>query len=149
MMSAYPRTQELERLHGVTWSELVALEPELGPLLWEARQAGAACRDWSGSCRVFAPFRNLLSRLVGFASLHRHHQVLGSLGAYEVAYWKLYHAIVGLLPPPEQGSREGTSGAYAPASTHGLAGPSAGEMTNGGRLIPVSDTPSVHGIVGA
>jgi hypothetical protein len=111
-MHDYPKTQDLEHLHGVTWSELVELEPDLGPLLWEARNVGASCRDWLNVAQAFAPFRSVLSGLVGFASSHRHHQVLGPLGAYEVAYWKLYDAIVGLLPPPERGSREGISGSY-------------------------------------
>jgi hypothetical protein len=97
-MHDYPKTQDLEHLHGVTWSELVELEPDLGRLLWEARNVGASCRDWLNVAQAFAPFRSVLSGLVGFASSHRHHQVLGSLGAYEVAYWKLYDAIVAAVP---------------------------------------------------
>ena len=129
-MQDYPKTEELECRHKVTWSELVELEPELDPLLWEARKAGATCRDWVNVSRVFAPFRNSLSNLVGFASSHRGHRVLGSLGAYEVAYWKLYNAVVGLLPPPHRGGRKKTSSAKAAPLANGLAGILAGDTTN-------------------
>jgi hypothetical protein len=48
--------------------------------------------------RVFGPLRNELAGLLGFAGKHRRHPVLGSVGAYEVAYWKLYHAVAALVP---------------------------------------------------
>jgi hypothetical protein len=110
-MQDYPRVQELEDLHGITWGELVDLEPQLDQLLRKASIAGAACRDRSGAARVFAPFRNALPELIGFSGTHRGHPVLGSLGAYEVAYWKLYDTIAGLLPPPDQGGRAKAAGA--------------------------------------
>jgi hypothetical protein len=127
-MQDYPRTQELERFHNVTWRELAELDPQLDRLLWEARTAGAACRDWSNVGRVFAPFRNSLSRLVGFTSVHRRHRVLGSLGAYEVAYWKLYAAIVGLLPLPHRREPKKTSRAKAAFLADGFVGMHVEEM---------------------
>jgi hypothetical protein len=48
--------------------------------------------------RVFAPIRNTLAELVGFASKNRCHPVLGGPQAYQIAYWKLYDAVAGLLP---------------------------------------------------
>jgi hypothetical protein len=36
--------------------------------------------------------------LVGLAGKHRDHPVLGTVGAYEVAYWRLNDAVAGLLP---------------------------------------------------
>jgi hypothetical protein len=48
--------------------------------------------------RFFSPLRNSLAGLVGFAGKHHRHPVLGSAGAYEVAYWRLYDAVAGLLP---------------------------------------------------
>jgi hypothetical protein len=97
-MKAYPNVRDLERYHGVTWHDLVALEPRLAELLWGARQKGAACRRWSDLDRAFVPIRNALAELLGFAGAHRSHPVLGGLGAYQVAYWKLYDAAGWLLP---------------------------------------------------
>jgi hypothetical protein len=42
-MKPFPNFRELECLAGVTWQDLVELEPRLGELLWRARQAGASC----------------------------------------------------------------------------------------------------------
>jgi hypothetical protein len=89
--------QDLERSHGVRWEELAEREPELRHLLHEARRAGAGCRGWSDVGRAFGPFRDGLVRLVGFAGKHRDHPVLGTVGAYEVSYWRLYDAVAGLL----------------------------------------------------
>jgi hypothetical protein len=97
-MKAYPNFRNLERLSGITWHDLAELEPRLSELLWAARAASATCRRWSDVDRVFAPIRNILTEVVGFAGRHHRHRVLGSVGAYDVAYWKLYDAVAGLLP---------------------------------------------------
>jgi hypothetical protein len=47
---------------------------------------------------VFAPFRDAVAELVGFRCGRSTHPVLGSVGAYEVAYWRLREAVAGLLP---------------------------------------------------
>jgi anti-anti-sigma regulatory factor len=94
----YPKVDEVQRSHGIAWSELVELEPQLETLLWRARQVGAACRTFADVERAFAPLRNELTGLVGFLGKRHRHLVLGSTGAYEVAYWKLYDAVAGLLP---------------------------------------------------
>jgi hypothetical protein len=99
-MKPYPNFRDLESCHGVTWHDLVDLEPALAELLWQARQAGVACACWSDVDRVFAPFRDALTQLVGFARQSRWHPVLGGVGAFEIAYWKLYDAVAGLLPLP-------------------------------------------------
>jgi hypothetical protein len=105
-MKNYPNFRVLERCHGVTWHDLVELEPRLADLLWEARQACVACSRWSDVDRAFAPIRDTLSKLVGFAGKKCLHPVLGSAGAYDVAYWKLYDAVAGLLPVRPSGSEE-------------------------------------------
>jgi hypothetical protein len=97
-MNLYPNFRDMERHSGITWQDLVELEPRLGELLWKARQAGASCLCWSDVDRVFFPIRNSIFDLIGFTSVNRKHRVLGSTGAYEVAYWKLYDAVAGLLP---------------------------------------------------
>jgi hypothetical protein len=97
-MKTYPNIRDLERFAGITWHDLAEREPRLGELLWTARQAGVSCRRWSDVDRVFSPIRNTLVDLVGFAGRHQRHPVLGSAGPYQVAYWKLYDAVAGLLP---------------------------------------------------
>ena len=99
-MKLYPNVRDMEHLWDITWGELTALEPRLEELLWAARAASATCRRWSDVNPVFAPIRNTLTELVGFARRHHRCRVLGSVGAYEVAYWKLYDAVAGLLSVP-------------------------------------------------
>jgi hypothetical protein len=105
-MKPFPNFRELERLAGVTWQDLVELEPRLGELLWRARQVGARCHCWADVGRVFSPIRNALIELVGFAEHNHRHPVLGSTGAYAVACWKLYDAVAGLLPVPAGSAAE-------------------------------------------
>ena len=99
-MNHIPRVHDLERTHGVTWSELAGLEPRLNELLLQARAAGAGCHGWDDVSRVFAPFRGAVAELVGFQARHSGHPVLGTVGAYEVAYWRLHEAVCGLLARP-------------------------------------------------
>jgi hypothetical protein len=96
-MKTYPNVSETENNAGIRWGELTALEPVLGELLCLARQAGVGCRRRSDVDRVFAPIRNALSDLIGFSGKHHRHPLLGSTAAYQVAYWKLYDAVAGLL----------------------------------------------------
>jgi hypothetical protein len=93
----YPDVDAVQRTFGVTWGQLVDLEPRLETLLERARTAGARCRTFADVARVFGPVRNELAELVGFAGEHRSHAVLGSVGALEVAYWKLYDVVAGLV----------------------------------------------------
>ena len=97
-MKPYPNLQDVERRSGVTWHELVELDSRLAELLWEARRSCGNCRRWSDVEQAFAPMRNGLAELVGFARNDRRHPVLRSAEAYQVAYWKLYDAVAGLLP---------------------------------------------------
>ena len=97
-MRPYPNFRDLERIYGITWHDLVDLEPKLARLLWESRQASVICRRWSDLERVFAPIRNSLADLVGYGRRRRWHAVLAGREAYEVAYWKLHGAVAALLP---------------------------------------------------
>ena len=112
-MKPLPNLRDVECHAGVTWHDLVELESRMAKLLWEARQAGVTCRRWSDVSRVFAPIQNSLAGLVGFARKGRWHPVLVSVGAYQVAYWTLYAAVVGLLP--------GRAGGASPLSSETLA----------------------------
>jgi hypothetical protein len=117
-----PKVQELERAHGMTWGQLAGLEPQLEKLLWQARAEGARCRGWQDVERVFAPFAGTLAELIGFRRRHNGHPLLGSVGAYDIAYWRLREAVCGLLPRPvgTQDTREVT-----PALNDAYSAPSA------------------------
>src|SRR5215468_9085839 len=104
-MSPIPSIEELERRHSVTFWQLVELEPRLELLMLQARQAGRACRSQADVTSEFSPLRNRLATLIGFSSQHNRHRVLGSVGAYEVAYWNLYGVLMNFLP--QDGDGEG------------------------------------------
>jgi hypothetical protein len=95
--ATYPNVNDVQRTFGVSWGQLVELEPQLKTLLGRVRLAGARCRNSADVDRVFGPLRDELAALIGFAGKHHSHPVLGSAGAYEVAYWKLYGAVARLL----------------------------------------------------
>ena len=80
-MKLFPYFRDLERTYGVTWHDLVELEPRLAELLWEAREACVTCRRWSDVDRAFAPIRDTLTELVGFSGSRSGHPVVGSVGA--------------------------------------------------------------------
>jgi hypothetical protein len=124
----YPNVRDLERSHGITWNELADLEPGLPQLLREARQASLFCRQWSDVERLFAPIRAAVVEMVGFASSNCRHTVLGGLGAYQVAYWKLYDAVAGLLPSRNAGVRTGPEQPDA-AAAEDMPGQSAATAT--------------------
>jgi hypothetical protein len=98
-MQRYPNIRDIERLHGIAWLDLAELEPQLAELLHQARHAAAGCRRLSAVPELFSAIRNRLPELVGLTARSCRHPVLGSFGAYEVAYWKLYGAVAALLPP--------------------------------------------------
>jgi anti-anti-sigma factor len=100
----YPNPEDVQRIYGLTWRDLGELEPQLESLLWRARMAGAGCRTLTDVARGFGPLRGELAGLIGFSGKHQRHAVLGSTGAYEVAYWKLFDAVAGLLPGPACGA---------------------------------------------
>jgi anti-anti-sigma factor len=103
---AYASVSDVQGTFGVTWGELVEAEPQVESLLWRAREGGAHCRTFADVKRVFGPLRNELARLLGFAGKHRRHPVLGSVGAYEVAYWKLHDAVAALVPASADEARQ-------------------------------------------
>jgi hypothetical protein len=111
----------MERKHGITFAQLVELEPGLESLLWEARQVGTTCRRSADVEWAFSPIAKALSDLVGFTSRHHRHRILGSAGAYTVAYWKMRHAVAGLMalragpenPVPEEQAEAAPESAVA------------------------------------
>jgi anti-anti-sigma factor len=105
-----PNVYDLERTHGVTWFQLAELEPQVERLLWRARLAGAKWRPFMDVERIFGPVREELAGLIGFSGKHHRHPVLGSAGAYAVAYGKLYEAVAGLPPGADGGASNSQSG---------------------------------------
>jgi hypothetical protein len=105
-MRTYPSFRDLEGIYGITWHDLAELEPRLGELLWAARQAGVSCRRWADADRLFAPIRRALAELIGTDGKQGRDGVLGSAGAYQVAYWKLYDIVAGRLPGGACGAAE-------------------------------------------
>jgi hypothetical protein len=105
-MKLFPSVRDLERISGITWSDLVELEPQVETLLWRARRAGTNCRTFTDVARVFGPVRTELAELIGFAGKHHRHPILGSARAYAVAYWKLHDAVAVLLPGRAGGAEE-------------------------------------------
>jgi anti-anti-sigma factor len=111
----YPRVDDVQYSCGVTWAQLVELEPQLETLLWRARQAGAKSLTVPEVKRTFGPLRNELAELIGFIGKHHGHPVRGGAAAYQVAYWKLYEAVAGLVPSQ--------AGAEAPQNQPGEQAP--------------------------
>jgi hypothetical protein len=93
----YPNVHDVQHTFGVSWQQLVQIEPELENLLERVRLAPSGGRAFSDLHEVFDPLRDELASLIGFAGKHHNHPVLGSAGAYEVAYWTLYNAVARLL----------------------------------------------------
>jgi hypothetical protein len=87
--------KDVERIHGIAWGDLVALEPELDRLLDIASKVGDACRNWWDVERGWGQFKNEIAGLVGYFGNHRNHPVLGTVAAYDVTYWKLHNAVAG------------------------------------------------------
>jgi hypothetical protein len=108
-MNYIPKVHDLEQAYGVTWHELAGREPGLEELLWQARADGARCSNREDMEQVFATLRGALAELVGFRGRHRTCPVLGSVGAYQVAYARIHEAVFGLLRwPAAQGAVEAT-----------------------------------------
>ncbi len=92
-MRDYQSVKDYEKLWGISWDELVALEPELDRLLADAQCAGEGCRTIDQVNRRFSPFKNRIICLIGFCGKHRGHPILGTHKAYDVVYWKLRNAV--------------------------------------------------------
>jgi hypothetical protein len=50
--------KDMERIHGLRWSQLAEQEPELERLLKAARFVGDDCRTWSEVLKAFSPFNS-------------------------------------------------------------------------------------------
>jgi len=94
-MNDVRNVKDVERIHRVRWADLVELEPELDRLLTCATEAGTDCRNQRDVELRWSPFKGWLAELIGFYGRHRHHPVLGTVAAYDVAYWRLHNAVAG------------------------------------------------------
>jgi anti-anti-sigma regulatory factor len=107
-----------ERTPSLTWTQLLELEPAIESLLWRARAAGASCRTKADVPRVFSPVAHELAELIGFSGKHRRHRVLGTVEAYQIAYWKLYEGVAACVP---RKAAKQTMKASGPGDTHSTA----------------------------
>jgi len=92
-MRDFRSVREMEKIHSITFKQLAAEERELDRLLSIAQMVGNACRSWHDVERGFNQFKNDILKLVGFCGKHSGHPVLGTVGAYDVVYWKLHNAV--------------------------------------------------------
>ena len=89
----------------ITWNQIVSIEPALGCLerdaLAEAKQHTSAYDPTAHFCG-YPGYSGVKRRLVGLVGHYRFppHPVLGTSGAYDVAYGHLLMAL-----PPAQGRR--------------------------------------------
>jgi hypothetical protein len=81
-----------------TWTDLVAEEPRLAALLEEARGYRKTAKPtfcanavWYGYGSRGEPLKDSVSRLVGWE--RKEHPLLGTEGAYDVAYETIYEAL--------------------------------------------------------
>jgi anti-anti-sigma factor len=88
----------MERTYSLRFTTLIDLEPRLQSLLWDARQAGARCRNSSDFKLAISFVQNRLAGVVGFSSANCNHRILGSVGAYQVVYWKLLRTVAECVP---------------------------------------------------
>lgn len=84
----------IEKMHRLTWEELVELEPQLDGLLFQvelSRPMPDEAEDFNYEV-CWGRFKQPLAELVGW---HRRHGEpdLRTQAAYDVAYWKLWHAL--------------------------------------------------------
>lgn len=84
----------IEKMHQLTWEELVELEPQLDGLLFQvelSRPTPDEAEDFNYEV-CWGRFKQPLADLVGW---HRRHgdPALRTQAAYDVAYWKLWHAL--------------------------------------------------------
>ena len=80
--------ERLEQNHGITWDELVTMEPALADLLERAENTfGDLEKRW-------ASFKRPIAELVG---MHRRagEPRLHTMAAYEVAYYTLWNIVSG------------------------------------------------------
>ena len=85
----------IETHHGVTWERLGELEPALEALLaviQAARPLNPKDKHFQWEI-VWGQFKDRIATLVGFHRRDLCDPLLKTIGAYEVAYAKLWHAL--------------------------------------------------------
>lgn len=85
--------KHLEEHHGITWEELVELEPRLDGLLSEVQDARPLNKRRFNYEIAWGRFKNPITDLVGYFRHDDCDPRLKTVGAYEVAYYTLWHAL--------------------------------------------------------
>ena len=88
--------KDMERHHKITWQELVQLEPRLLVLLSRAEGCSIVPKKQRGKCNyevIWGGFKEPIASLVGLFRRDNCDPRLKTIGAYDVAYWTIYHAM--------------------------------------------------------
>ena len=87
--------KRLERHHGITWNELVELEPRLDGLLCDAQCSRPLPEEEDDFNYEIAwgQFKQPIADLVGYFRHDNCDPRLTTVGAYEVAYYTLWHTL--------------------------------------------------------
>jgi hypothetical protein len=85
----------IEKMHKLTWEQLVELEPRLDDLLFQAeltRPEPDEAEDFNYE-GAWGRFKQPIANLVGYFRRDNCDPQLKTNAAYDVAYWKLWHAL--------------------------------------------------------
>jgi hypothetical protein len=85
----------IEKMHRLTWEELVELEPQLDGLLFQvelSRPTPDEAEDFNYEV-CWGRFKQPIANLVGYLRRDNCDPRLKTNAAYDVAYWKLWHAL--------------------------------------------------------
>ena len=85
--------KDMERIHGLRWSQLAEQEPELERLLKAASMVGDGCRTWNDVHKRFSQFKNDVDRLTRSIVSRSPAPAPNGTAVWDVIYWKLHNAV--------------------------------------------------------
>ena len=85
--------KEMEKMHGLSWNQLVEQEPELERVLKIARMVGDGCRTWDDVQMRFSQFKNDVDRLTRSIVHQSPAPKPNGTAIWDVIYWKLHNAV--------------------------------------------------------
>jgi hypothetical protein len=85
--------KDMETMHKLTWERLVEMEPRLEALLFDAKASRPRRKRGFNYELAWCEFKLPVAKLVGWHRRDDCDPLLKSQAAYDVAYWKLYHAL--------------------------------------------------------
>lgn len=85
--------KDIERMHDLNWENLADLEPRLNGLLVDAVTSRPRRKRGFNYELAWARFKQPIANLVGFHRRDECDPLLKTVAAYDVVYWKIYHAL--------------------------------------------------------